>query len=159
MCCVHVLYVVKLGNVSDTLFGENIYVLIQLRILRISIMLCQGMNLRTSLASEFLSRCWELSEVFFLINLQPCNMPSTLPPLPFITTVSLMYEIKKIPNNPQPQIKMLDFILRLCTTWTVSLIPLTPTNCSVWRTLARNSRALCNHFTAFDQKIMNGENR
>ena len=54
MFCVHVLYVVISWNVPDTFLGKKyIYVVIQLRILRISIMLSQGINLRTSLAPEF----------------------------------------------------------------------------------------------------------
>ena len=82
MFCVHVLYVVISWNVPDTFFGKK-YVLIQLRILRISIMLSQGINLRTSLASELLSRCRELSDVFCLISLQPLisHPPSHLFPL------------------------------------------------------------------------------
>ena len=61
-----------------------------------------------------------------------------------------MREIEKIPNNPQPQIKMKDW-LRTVKQFH-SFLEL---SFFMWRTLVRNCHSLCNHFTAFDQNIMN----
>ena len=113
MFCAHVLYVVILWDVPDTFLGKicfnptanfknRSYVMPGNQFADIFSILTAESMLRTK---RRIFSYWPSAS----------NKSPTLPPLPFITTVSLMYEIKKIPNNPQPQIKMQDFILRPCT--------------------------------------------
>ena len=109
MFCVHVLYVVVLCNVPDTFLGKISFNLpANFKNLNYVMPMNQFADIFSIRIAQSMLRT---KRRIFSYQPSASNKSPIFPPLPFITTVSLMYEIKKIPDNPQPQIKMQDFIL------------------------------------------------
>ena len=113
------------------LFGEK-YVLIQLRILRLSIMICRGIDLRTSLASKLL----RIKRCIFPYQPPASNKPPSLP------THSFYFHSQPDARNKKRYLIIPNLKSRWrinCVHETVSLIPRIVF--FFWRTLVRNRAA------------------